>query len=101
MEITKPELIENTTKYFIRHSLKEVHEFKDKYISMFVNILLFVIFVILIGGILFYKYKGKLTLQEKKDKEKKEKMYIFQKLHQYAYDKQRDNQRLITNLPVI
>ena len=101
MEITQPLLTEFNTKYFVRHSLKEAREFKDKYITIFVNILLLLIFVLLIGGLLWYKYKGKLTPQEKKSKEQKEKMYLFQKLHQYAYDKQKENQRLITNLPIM
>ena len=101
MEFTKPSLTEFETKYYIRHSLKDAREFKDKYITIFVNILLFLIFVILVGGLLLYKYKGKLTPQEKKNKERKEKMYLFQKLHQYAFDKQKESQRLITNLPLM
>ena len=101
MEITKPLLTEFNAKYYVRHSLKEVRDFKDKYITIFVNILLLIVFVLLVGGLLMYKYKGKLTPQEKKVKERKEKMYLFQKLHQYAYDKQKENRRLITNLPIM
>ena len=71
MEITKPSLTEFYTKYYVRHSLKEVRVFKDKYITIFANIFLFLIFVLLVGGLLLYKYKGKLTPQEKKNKERK------------------------------
>lgn len=101
MEFTKPSLTEFDTRYYIRHSLKESRKFKDKYITIFVNILFFLIFVFFLGGILLYKYKGKLTPQEKKNNEEKKKQYIFQKLHQHACDKQMKNQSLITNLPLM
>jgi hypothetical protein len=101
MESLKPSLTELTTKYYIRNSLKEVRQFKDKYITIFVNIFLFLLFIGVIGGLLYYKYKGKLTPQEKKVKEQEKKRYLFQKLHQLSYDKQKENQQLITNLPII
>ena len=41
MDIVKPSLTEFTTKYYVRHSLKEARIFKDKYITIFVNIILF------------------------------------------------------------
>ena len=44
MDIVKPSLTENTTKYYIRHSLKQTRIFKDKYISRFINIGMFIIF---------------------------------------------------------
>ena len=99
MDITKPSLTELTTKYYIRHSLKEVRKFKDKYISICVNIFLLLGFVALIGGILYYKYRGKLTDQEQYEKEKIKKQYIFSKLHRISHEKQKERQTLITNLP--
>jgi len=100
MEFTKPSLTEFTTKHYVSHSLKEVREFKNKYITIGVNIGLLLFFILLVGGLLWYKYKGKLTLQEKKDKAHKEKLYLFSKLQQYSHDKQKESQRLITNLPI-
>ena len=100
MEFSKPALTEFNTKFYIRNSLKEVRQFKDKYITIFVNVLLFLLFVGAVGGLLLYKYKGKLTPQEKKRKEQQKKQYLFQKLHQYSYDKQKESQQLITNLPL-
>lgn len=101
MEFTKPALTELSTKYYIRNSLREVRRFKDKYITIFANILLFCLFVGIFGGLLYYKYKGKLTPQEKKQKDKEKKMYLFQKLHQISYEKDKANQNLITNLPLV
>jgi len=97
----KPSLTENYTKYYINNSLKEARLFKDKYITIFVNILLFLILGLVIGGLLFYKYKGKLTPAEKKLKDNQKKMYLYKKLQLYSYNKQKESQNLITNLPLI
>ena len=101
MEFSKPTLTDLTTKYYIRSSLKEVRQFKDKYITLGVNILLFVIFIFLLSALLYYKYKGKLTFEEKQIKEKQKKLYVFQKLHQISYEKHKEQQNLITDLPII
>lgn len=101
MEFTKPSLTEFTTKYYIRNSLREVRQFKDKYITIFVNIFLFLLLVSSVGALLYYKYKGKLTSEEKLIKEREKKLYIFQKLHQISYEKQKESQQLITNLPLL
>ena len=101
MDLSKPSLTEFSTKYYIRHSLKEVRRIKDKYITILVNILLFLLFIGTIGGLLYYKYKGKLTPEQKKLKEQEKKIYIFQKLHQISYEKEKESQNLITNLPLV
>ena len=80
MEILKPSLTEITTKYYVRNSLKDVRNFKDKYITIFVNIFLFLLFIILVGGLLYYKYKGKLSPQEKAIKEREKKIISFSKI---------------------
>ena len=79
----------------------EVRQFKDKYITIFVNILLLLILLGAISGFLLFKYKGKLTPQEKVIKEREKKEYLFKKLQQYSYEKQKNSQNLITNLPMI
>ena len=56
---------------------------------------------VICGGLLYYKYKGKLSSEEKYIKERKKKQYLFQKLHQLSYEKQKESQQLITNLPLI
>jgi len=99
MDIVKPSLTEFTTKYYVRHSLKEARIFKDKYITIFVNIILFLSFIMLFGGLLYYKYKGKLTPEEKYRISKQKQQYIFEKLHRISYEKQKEQQTLITNLP--
>ena len=99
MELVKPSLTELTTKYYIRNSLKEVRIIKDKYISIFANVFLFSLFILVIGGLLYYKYKGKLTPAQEVIKNNIKKQYIFDKLHRISYQKQKERQSLITNLP--
>jgi len=82
-------------------SLKEARQFKDKYITLAINIALFLTFIVLVWALLYYKYKGKLTPEEKSVKERQKKQYMFQKLHQISYEKQKENQNLITDLPLI
>ena len=60
---------------------------------------MFITFFLLFGGLLYYKYKGKLTPDEKYNLSQKKKQYIFEKLHRISYQKQKQQQNMITNLP--
>ena len=42
MESTRPNLTEIDTRYYLNNSLKKVRIFKDKYIAIACNIMLFV-----------------------------------------------------------
>ena len=97
MEARIPYLIENDTKFFIKHALRTSRNYKDKYINIATNILLFFLFIILFCGLLYYKYKGKLSQEEINYKDSEKKKYFFQKLQKYQSDKQKE--RMITNLP--
>ena len=101
METTRPLLTEHSTKFFVRTSLKEVRLFKNKYITIIVNLLLFFGFLGTIGLLLYYKYKGKLTPDEIRHKENRKKQYLFEKLHKISYEKRKELQNLITDLPII
>lgn len=101
MEYSKPLLTEFTTKFYIKNSLKEVRQFKNKYITVIVNILLFLLFVGGVSLLLYYKYKGKPSKEEIKIKENQKKQYLFEKLHKISYEKRKENQNLITDLPLI
>ncbi len=94
-----PVLCEPGVKYFIGSSLKECRKFKERNLSIFFNIGMSFMFIIIFGGFLVYKYKGKLTPIEIAAKKKKEKNYIISKLEQIAAAKHLQNQSMITNLP--
>ena len=94
-----PVLCEPGVKYFISSSLKECHKFKERNLSIFFNIGMVFLFIVLVGGFLVYKYKGKLTPSEIAAKKQREKNYIISKLEQIAAAKHLQNQSMITNLP--
>jgi len=99
MERINTTLVEPGVKYFISCSLKQCREFKDKYINILFNIGMFLLFIMIISGILIYKYKGKMTPIEREIINRKKQEYIVSKLQQIAVIKKQTSERLITDLP--
>ena len=99
----KPRLIDNNTKYFLNGVLKECNKFKQKNFNLYYNLLLFSGFLIILGCILFFRYKGNLTKKQLNAKQIKDNNYIMSKLIYYNRqnidNQQRTNNNLITNLP--
>ena len=98
-EFGKPTLIEPGVKYFLNETLKQCHIFKNKHNNHIMNIVLLSGFFLLLGLILLYKYKGKLTPAEKINKNNEKKQYILSKIKNYQDAKLRAQQDLITGLP--
>jgi len=96
---TKPTLIEPGVKYFLNQTLKQCREFKNKYNNVIFNISLGIGFFLLLGTILLFKYKGKLTPSEKNMKNIEKQQYILSKIKNYQDAKLRSQQSLITGLP--
>ena len=96
-----PCLTEPGVKYFLSATLKECRKFKDRNISIIFNIGMVLLFIIVVGGVLIYRYKGNLTHHEIAEKNRVKQEYIVSKLQQLALhkQKQKQNQNLITNLP--
>ena len=98
--ITKrPMLTEPGVKYFINETLKQCHHFKEKHQNMIFNIVLLVSFFIILGILLLYKYKGKLTPEEIEQKDLLKKQYILSKIRNFQDAKIKAQQELITGLP--
>jgi hypothetical protein len=83
--LTAPKLIEPGVRYFLSGTLKECRKFKDRHSSVLFNIYMASLLILVIGGFLYYRYKGKLTPVEIEVKNRKKKEYIISKLHQMAY----------------
>ena len=98
-DYNKPMLTEPGVKFFLNETLKQCHKFKEKYNNMLFNIGLFIGFLIVLGILLLYKYKGKLTPQEIEEKELEKKRYILSKIRNFQDAKIRSQQELITGLP--
>jgi septal ring-binding cell division protein DamX len=96
---SRPMLTEPGVKYFLNETLKQCHKFKEKYQNTMFNIALLVSFLIILGIILIYKYRGKLTPEEIKEKDLEKKKYILTKIRNYQDAKVRAQQELITGLP--
>ena len=99
--LSSPKLIEPGVRYFLSGTLKECRKFKDKNATILFNISMTALLIVVIGGFLMYKYKGKLTPAEIEVKNTKKKEYIISKLHQMAYLRktQGNANGMITSLP--
>ena len=90
-----PSLVAPGVKCFFNESLKQSYSYRKKYEYIFYNLLGLFIFIIILGGILYYKYKGKLTTIEKQMKSNKDRAYILEKIKAIP----KKNTSMITNLP--
>ena len=101
--INKPKLTEPGVKYFFKGILKECNNYKQNNYNLIYNISLFILFFSILGIILFYRYKGNKTSQEKYVKTLQDKQYIMSKLVYYNRANIENNQKIknnmITNLP--
>ncbi len=99
--LSSPRLIEPGVRYFLSGTLKECRKFKDNNASIFFNVYMTCVLVIVFGGFLLYRYKGKLTPAELEIKQRKKKEYIISKLNQMAYLRktQGNANGMITALP--
>ena len=95
----KPALTEPGVKYFLHQTLKQCHVVREKFHNTVFNIGLFLGFLIILGLILLYKYKGKLTPVEIERKNKEKQQYILSKIQNFEQAKRRASQELITGLP--
>ncbi len=92
-------LIEPGIKYFIGHTLKECHKFKEGHYSTIFNVTMCLLFLLVVGSFLIYCYKGKPTKLELEVKSRHKQEYIVSKLQQMALHKKKESQTLITDLP--
>ena len=97
--MNKPTLIEPGVKYFLNETLKNCRNKKQVNEKININIALFALFSIIIGSILYYKWKHKPTLEELKQRDNIKKHYILNKIKQITDVKLKDRNETITNLP--
>jgi hypothetical protein len=103
-----PRLIEPNVKNYLYDTLQKCHQKKDMWYGWIFNISLFIIIVIVIGTVLYFCRKRKLTPYEQHLKMEKEQNYILSKIRQYQTDirnqptqPQYNSTSSITNLPTI
>lgn len=98
-DFSRPVLIEPGMSYFLHQTLKQCHIVKDKFHNMIFNIGMFIAFLLVLGLILLYKYKGKLSPIELEKKNKEKQQYILSKIQKFQQAKRIAQQELITGLP--
>ena len=98
-DYSKPTLTEPGIKYFLNETLKQCHQVKVAHYNLFYNLGLVVAFLLVLGAILLYKYKGKLSVEEIEERDIQKKHYIMSKIRNYQDAKLRAQQQLITGLP--
>ena len=94
----RPKLIEPGVRYFLHNTLKNNHIKNVKYFTSIYNLKLFMIFVCILGGFLFYKYKMMPEVLEKKKNKINARQYLLKKMSNQTTNMQQNNS-LITNLP--
>ena len=99
MEFSKPALTEPGVKYFLHQTLKQCHAVRDNFHNTVFNIGLFIAFLLILGLVLLYKYKGKLTPAEIKRKNQEKQQYILSKVQKFQQAKRIAHQEIITGLP--
>lgn len=97
--LTKPALTEPGVKYFLHQTLKQCHTVRDNFHNTVFNIGLLIAFLLILGLILLYKHKGKLTPVEMAKKNKEKQQYILSKIQKFQQAKRIAHQELITGLP--
>lgn len=96
-----PSLVEPDVRYFIENSLKKAHEYKMNTYSFFFNVGVVVLFVLVFGGFLYYRYKNKPTPYEIQQKMKRDQEIVMSKIHLYQDDKKRGEYSNMTKIPFV
>ena len=84
-----PSLVEPDVRYFIENSLKKAHEYKMNTYTFFFNLGVVVLFTLVFGGFLYYRYKTKQTPYEIQQKMKRDQEIVMSKIQMYQDDRKR------------
>tara|TARA_B100000686_G_scaffold266085_1_gene280786 strand:+ start:90 stop:437 length:348 start_codon:yes stop_codon:yes gene_type:complete len=92
-----PSLTEPGVKYFLKETLLQCRDKQYKLNSQLFNIFLFLFFIGVFGGILYYKYRSKPTDEDLKMKNLQKQQWILSKVKENMDQKNKTN--IITDLP--
>ena len=98
-DFSKPTLTEPGIKYFLNETLKQCKDYKEKFYNSLFNFSLLAFFCLILAGILYYKYQGKLKPVEAEKKNKQKQQYVMSKIKTFLDAKRLAHQELITGLP--
>lgn len=92
-------LVEVGFKHHLIENLKNCKKIRQLYTNNIYNIGLFMCLVVFLLLFLFIKYKGRLTEEEIKRRNKVKEQYILTRIKNYQDDRRKNSQNLITGLP--
>jgi hypothetical protein len=95
-----PNLVEPKAKVFLKGALKHSHTIKHRYINQIYNFGLGILLIVIFGGFLLFKYKGRLTSVEKEIKKRKEYEHVLIQLKKLENRQFKESQVLLTDLPI-
>jgi len=98
-DFSRPHLTEPGVTYFLHQTLKQCHIVREKFHNLIFNVGMFIAFLLVLGLILLYKYKGKLSPIELEKNKKEKQQYILSKIQKFQQAKRIAHQELITGLP--
>ena len=99
----KPVLTEPGVKYFMSEVLKTCKDKKAVFTNNIFNLVLFLIFLLIMGGFLYYKYRGRLTPEEKDAKFREQKQDVLARLNALNVKietSKKGGANMITDLPL-
>jgi len=99
-----PRLIENSAKNYLFQTLQKCHNNRVTIYSYALNIGILATFFLIVGLVLYYSYKNKLTPYEMQQKMLRDQQYILSKIRYYQDNKQNMEESQyssITNLPYL
>ena len=99
----KPVLTEPGVKYFMSEVLKTCKDKKAVFTNNIFNLVLFLIFLLIMGGFLYYKYRGRLTPEEKDAKFREQKQDVLSRLNALNIKietNKKGGANMITDLPM-
>ena len=94
-----PSLVEPGVRSFLGGALKECRKFKDSHTSLIFNVSMVILVVVVVGGFLTYRYKGKPTPEAISLRNRQTQEYLVSKLQQLSAIRHVKNENMITNLP--
>ena len=95
-----PALVDPGIRSYLDKSLRLTKHIKEKSMVVWYNFGFFLLFLLVVGGFLISKYKGKKSRYESQLESNQSRQYILSKLQRYAAVRQRENPNTITHLPM-
>ncbi len=94
-----PALVEPGVRTYLDRSLKIARAAKQKDSIWMYNVGFAIVLLVVVGGFLAYKYRGKQTPYERQEKMNESRHYVLSKLQRLAAVKRRETGAAITGLP--